>query len=48
MALIGKVRMSNWIESIQETIIIEEDMDTDQQVFIDEKIIDIFTSFGRS
>ncbi|MCH2658393.1 MAG: hypothetical protein MKZ81_05225 [Dehalococcoidia bacterium] len=48
MALIGKVRMSNWIESIQETIIIKEDMDTDQQVFIDEKIIDIFTSFGRS
>ena len=47
MALIGKVRMSNWIESIQQTILVDENMSPDQQVLIDEKVIDTFTAFGR-
>ena len=47
MALIGKVRMSNWIESIQQTILVDENMSPDQQVLIDEKVIDTFTVFGR-
>jgi len=48
IALIGKVRMSNWVESIQQTIMLEENMTADQQVLIDEKIIETFVSFGRS
>ncbi|MBG93116.1 MAG: hypothetical protein CL792_03960 [Chloroflexi bacterium] len=47
MTLIARVRMSNWIDSIQQTILIEENMTIDQQKLIDEKVINTFASFGR-